>query len=234
VTAITKTIAVDLLRINPSNDRHGEVSNEGEAISLLLQKLSQQMRGLAKDVAATGQLFMFPLVRPDGAGRFTVFDGNRRLTCLKLLLRPELAPSEEWRNFFKQTADFGASAQLPNNVICLVSEDQDWIDDYLYRIHTGSQNGVGQIRWDNPAKSNFVQRTGKSTRIDLPAMIEQKLKQANLIEEGAKFEHTNLERLLSSEEFRARRDFGCQRPCRFHSRSGKSDKRASSYRKRPQ
>lgn len=204
MTATTKIIAVDLLRINPSNDRHGEVSSEAEAMLLLLQTLPNQMRELAKDIAKTGQLFMFPLVRPDNNGHFTVFDGNRRLTCLKLLRKPTLAPTEDWKTFFKEATKSGTNSQLPGEVMCLVSEDQDWIDDYLYRIHTGSQSGIGQIRWGNPAKSNFVLRTGKSTKVNLPGAIEQKLKDAGLIDDTVKFKHTNLERILSSEEFRSR------------------------------
>lgn len=204
MAAITKTIAVNLLRINSSNDRHGEVSTEAEAMLLLLKTLPNQMRELAKDIAQTGQLFMFPLVRPESKGHFTVFDGNRRLTCLKLLHNPELAPTEEWKAFFKEAANAETSAQLPREVMCLVSEDQDWIDDYLFRIHTGSQNGVGQIRWGNPAKSNFVLRTGKSSKVNLPGVIEQRLREAQLIDDKVKFKHTNLERILSSEEFRSR------------------------------
>lgn len=147
---------------------------------------------------------MFPLVRPEDDGHFTVFDGNRRLTCLKLLREPALAPTEEWKTFFKEASQLETTAQLPTQVMCLVSEDQDWTDDYLYRIHTGSQNGVGQIRWGNPAKSNFVLRTGKSTKVNLPATIEYKLRDAGLLDDSVKFKHTNLERILSSEEFRSR------------------------------
>jgi len=92
-------IAIGRLRLNPHNDRHGALRDEAAAIQWLLENRSAHMRTLAKDMANTKRLYENPLVRMD-ADSFVVFDGNRRTCCIKLLLNPSLAPSEDWSEFF--------------------------------------------------------------------------------------------------------------------------------------
>ena len=198
-----KTLHIDHLRINPHNYRHDNVADEATAIVTLLDTLPFRMKNLAKDIAKTGELFVLPMVGSKENGTHIVFDGNRRVTCLKSLNKPHHAPTEEWQEFFSKTAK-GSEVPLPLKIDCQIATDQDWIDNYLYRIHTGSQDGVGQINWGNPSKARFVERTGKSTKLNLPGIIEEKLRSGELIDENLKFKHTNLERLLSSEEFRSR------------------------------
>ncbi|MAW82407.1 MAG: hypothetical protein CMI63_19390 [Parvularcula sp.] len=197
-----KEIPVGSLIVNSENDRHGEVDDERAAIATLLGQLPGKMRNLAKDIAEKGQLFMLPLVTPNGDGTFSVCDGNRRITCVKLLANPMKSPDADWRRFFQETKSKFASTDVPDPISCQVSDDQDWIDDYLYRIHTGSQNGVGQINWGNPQKANFQERTGKTKKLDISRTIEDVLQQKGLISENTKFRHANLDRILSSEEFR--------------------------------
>lgn len=196
-------IQIDKLIVNPSNDRHGELPDEPTAIAKLLDDLPDRMRKLAKDIADTGEVYAVPVVYPTGDGKFVVFDGNRRVTCLKLLHKPELTPDDTWSKYFKKTAA-ERKADLPKVVDCHVTTDQDWIDNFLYRTHTGAQHGVGQIDWDNKAKTNFVVRTGKDTKLKLGAEIEEKLRAEKLIDEGTKVHRSNLERLLSSAEFHHR------------------------------
>lgn len=87
------------LIINRSNDRHGELENETAAIGELFRLREKHMRKLAEDVVNEGQIYDPPLVWEDN-GEFVVFDGNRRLTCLKLVVSPERAPSQELQEYF--------------------------------------------------------------------------------------------------------------------------------------
>lgn len=160
------------------------------------------MRNLAKDLVEEGGIYEPPLVHAhDGA--FVVYDGNRRVTCLKMLNSPQHAPSEDWRDFFLKirkewTGEF--SLTIP----CQVEEDRDRIDEILYRRHTGGQSGVGQSQWDAEAKSHFVKRTGKKSQVNVAEEIDQKLKEANYLKENDKLPRSNLSRLLSAEGFRNR------------------------------
>jgi len=198
-----KTIELAKLVVNPNNDRHGEMLDEASAMAELLTSLPIKMKKLAKDLSETCEVKVLAMVASNGDGKYTVFDGNRRLTCLKLLNKPESAPTKEWQEFFSKMAA-NTNGILPITLDCQIETDQDRIDDYLYRVHTGSQDGIGQINWGNQAKVHFVERTGKSTKVDLPGIIEEKLRSEGLIPDSVKVKHTNVNRLLSSEEFRSR------------------------------
>lgn len=188
------------LRVNEANDRHGEVANEDLAIAELFRLHDLQMRNLAVDIASVGAVYDAPLVMPTDNG-FVVFDGNRRITCLKLLLNPARAPTAELRQFF-EGLNTGAR-NLPNQVMCQIEHDRNLIDSILFRRHTGSQRGVGQLDWNDRAKLNFVERTGQGGGINVAAEVERLLREADRLPPG-NIPWSTLSRLLSSEEFRNR------------------------------
>lgn len=189
------------LRVNQANDRHGEVLNEDLAIAELFRLHDGQMRTLAADIAAVGAVYEPPLVMPVD-GTYVVFDGNRRVTCVKLLLNPQRAPTAELRAHFAELHE-QALERLPDHLTCQVEQDRNLIDNILFRRHTGSQKGVGQLGWNDRAKLNFVERTGQGGGINVAAEIERLLDQANRLPEG-NIPWSTLTRLLSSEEFRNR------------------------------
>jgi len=162
------------------------------------------MRALAKDLAETTRLYEYPLVRRDGEN-YIVFDGNRRVCCLKLLFDPKLSPSEKWLNFFSDLRSEHV-AKAFSKVDCEVEADLSVIDEKLYRRHTGSQEGVGQSQWDAEGKSFFLVRTGKQS-VGLGESIERALKAENLIKPDVNLPWSNLERLFSSEPIRKRAGF---------------------------
>lgn len=102
-----KELALQALSVNSANDRHGELENETAAIAWLFTNHESAMRKLAKDLAETGEIYEPPLVWPDGA-TYVVFDGNRRVTCLKLIAQPKRAPIQGHRMRFA-TVDLAAS-----------------------------------------------------------------------------------------------------------------------------
>lgn len=195
------SIFVSDLRLNPHNDRHGPLRDEASSIHWLLENRNAHMRALAKDLAETRRLFERPLVQKEGT-TYTVFDGNRRTCCIKLLLDPTLAPSERWKDFFAEF-DQEEMGRIFSTIECEVESDLATIDEKLYRRHTGSQDGVGQSQWDAEGKSNFLQRTGKDS-IGLGETIEKVLKTEQLLASDTQIPWSNLERLLSSEPIRKR------------------------------
>jgi hypothetical protein len=194
-------IELQRLALNPHNDRHGPLKDEASAIHWLLENRTSHMRSLAEDLAQAKHLYETPLVRGEG-DRFIVFDGNRRVCCLKLLLNPKLAPSEKWTEFFSDLQ----SEEVINafaKIDCEVEADLATIDEKLYRRHTGSQDGVGQSQWDPEGKSFFLNRTGKASA-GLGETIEKALKAEQLIPPDLSLPWSNIERLLSSEPIRKR------------------------------
>jgi hypothetical protein len=197
-----RSLPLSDLRVNQANDRHGELENETAAIAWLFHNREQHMRNLTKDIVASGELYEPPLVSPDGAV-FIVFDGNRRVTCLKLLADSRRAPTTELQEFFRaQRAKWKGA--FPVKVQCEVEADRERIDEILFRRHTGSQSGVGQSNWDDRMKSNFVIRTGKTSGLSVADEIEKRLVTAALLPSRRKIPRSTLNRLLSSEPLRNR------------------------------
>ncbi len=196
-----EVLTPDQLRLNPDNDRHGPLKDEGSAIQWLLENRNSHMRALAEDLANTKRLYEPPLVRFD-SGKYVVFDGNRRMCCIKLFIDPSLAPSERWKALF---TDMGSKELVESfsTITCEVEPDLAVIDEMLYRRHTGSQDGVGRSQWDPEGKSFFLQRTGKAS-VGLGEAIERALKAEQLISDNMELPWSNLERLFSSEPIRKR------------------------------
>jgi hypothetical protein len=194
----------DQLALNPDNDRHGPLKDEATAIQWLLENRNAHMRALAQDLASTRRLYEPPLVRSADA-KYVVFDGNRRMCCIKLLIDPALAPSEGWKDFFTDLTSTEL-VEAFSSINCEVESDLAVIDEMLFRRHTGSQDGVGRSQWDPEGKSFFLQRTGKAS-VGLGESIEKALKAEQLIPETMELPWSNLERLFSSEPLRKRAGF---------------------------
>ena len=200
-----KSVHIADLVVNRANDRHGELENETAAIAWLFNARETHMRNLTKDIVAKGEIFELPLVSPEGE-KFVVFDGNRRVTCLKLLQDPRKAPNTELQEFFaEQKARW--NGEFPEAVRCQVELNRERIDEILFRRHTGTQNGVGQSTWDDRMKATFVARTGQGSGISVADEIESRLKEANLLPVRKKIPRSTMNRLLSAEPFRNRLGF---------------------------
>ena len=200
-----KNIPLSSLLVNRANDRHGELENETAAIAWLFKERELHMRNLTKDIVDRGEIYELPLVAPEKS-LFIVFDGNRRVTCLKLLDDPRRAPTVELQTFFKEQRARWKGAFL-KDVQCQVETDRDRIDEILFRRHTGTQNGVGQSTWDDRMKSTFVARTGKGNGPSVADEIEKRLSDARLLPARRKIPRSTLNRLLSAEPFRSRVGF---------------------------
>ncbi|MRG55706.1 hypothetical protein GF108_08935 [Phyllobacterium sp. SYP-B3895] len=200
-----RKIALNLLLVNRANDRHGELENETAAIAWLFNEREAHMRNLAKDIVVEGEIYETPLVAPVDS-KYVVFDGNRRITCLKLLDDPRRAPTSELQAFFReQRANW--KGVFPIQILCQVESDRDRIDEILYRRHTGTQNGIGQSNWDDRMKTTFVSRTGKGGGVNVADEIEKLLAHAKLLPAHRKIPRSTMNRLLSAEPFRNRVGF---------------------------
>lgn len=200
-----RSLPLSALIVNRANDRHGELENETAAIAWLFNNREQHMKNLAKDIAAQRGVYDPPLVT-DEDGKYIVFDGNRRVTCLKLLIDPARAPSIDLQNYFKELRD-DVEIQIPESIICQIENDRDRVDEILYRRHTGAQGGIGQSTWDDRMKANFVSRTGKGTGVHVADEIEKQLVDAKLWDSNRKIPRSNMNRLFSSEAYRNRLGF---------------------------
>lgn len=188
------------LVVNSSNDRHGDLQTEEQAIAWLFKTKEHHMKNLAKDIVEKYRVFEPPLVKPF-KGKYLIFDGNRRITCLKLIIDPSKAPTAILRKFFTgfQTSHLFDTSYF---VECRVETNQGVIDDILHRRHTGTQNGVGQSTWDDRMKLNFIERTGRGQSKTIADVLEKYLRSNDLLKKDIKIPRSTMNRLLSSEKIR--------------------------------
>lgn len=196
-----KKLALDALTVNSANDRHGELENETAAIGWLYTNHEKAMRALAKDLAETGEVYEPPLVWPNGDA-YIVFDGNRRVTCLKLIAQPKRAPSVELQALFKGLKD-SWTGSFPTRLECQIEPDRERIDDILLRRHTGTRGGVGRNPWTDRMTATFVERSGKGGGVNVADDIEKRLQAAGALP-ARKIPWSTANRLLSSEGLRNR------------------------------
>lgn len=164
-----KILPLAQLVINPNNDRHGPQATEKDAIKWLFRNKLSEMKGLAKDIVEQGRVLDAPLVKKHN-GKFIVFDGNRRTTCLKLIVSPKAAPKEV-RKFFEYLNE-SIPKDFPVSIECQVETDQNVIDKILERRHNGKLNGEGQIKWDTRAKANHANRIGGKSAYPIANEVE--------------------------------------------------------------
>lgn len=198
-----ETISVNNLIVNPENDRHGALGTEENAINWLLQNKTEKMRALAKDIAITGQLFETPLVKDERKEKYVVYDGNRRITCLKIL--SGLCDSYDLfdRDFYvKIRNDYNCYDRLPKEIICEVNTEQNEIDEIIRRRHAPTNSGEIKLNWEPYEKETFLIRTGKSDKINFAKEIQDLLQGENLLSNQDKIPLSNFNRLFSSEKYR--------------------------------
>lgn len=194
-----QSIKLSELEVNASNDRHGDLPNEALAMAWLFNEKPQHMKNLASDITRQKRIYEPPLIYKRDS-KYIVHDGNRRVTCLKLLSEPSNAPTVQLQEYFSGLRNQWTS-KLPEEVICQIETDLEVIDDILFRRHTGSQSGIGQTTWDDRMKRNFVDRTGRSRGKTTADFIEELLQKANKLPRNRKIPRSTMNRLFSSEKF---------------------------------
>ncbi|PHR92601.1 MAG: hypothetical protein COA69_07125 [Robiginitomaculum sp.] len=194
-----KQILISDLVINPANDRHGALGDESSAVAWLFNNKETHMKNLAMDITKQGGIYEPPLVIK-GSNGYVLSDGNRRVTCLKLIIAPRKAPTTLLQKYFHKLQNQW-TGDLPQEITCRIETDIDRVDNILLRRHNGSQAGIGQSPWDDRMKRNFIERTGKNKGLNVADKIEQLLNRENKLPSNGKIPRSTLNRLLSSERF---------------------------------
>lgn len=193
-------IPIEDLVVNPSNDRHGPKGSEDKAIQWLFDERGAHMLSLAKDILEQERIFDAPLVKHNGR-KFIVFDGNRRVTCLKVMSGLATAKGSAANTIATLTKQSGWKS--PKLVSCQVETDQNVIDTILSRRHNGVDGGKGQLGWDLRAKANHSNRTGGTNHYPIAEAVESFLGATGYPRTG-KIKRSTLFRLINTKERQAR------------------------------
>ncbi|HNL88887.1 MAG TPA: hypothetical protein PKJ04_08320 [Nitrospira sp.] len=175
----------------------------------MLENLDKEILNLAKDIAERGLSpidGVLVLPNPESSSEYVVWEGNRRITALKLIDDPNRCPNPILRRKFADIAG-KAKIQVPHLIECTIAPSIEEADRLIELRHQGPREGVGTLPWDGQQKSRHLQRLGKKGRyafshqiIDAFAdKLEQELKEKVT---GTGFAISTLDRLLKNPEVR--------------------------------
>jgi hypothetical protein len=157
-----ESISVGYLQFDPENPRLPSTidgSNQQAVIAWMLEDATivELMRSIGSQNYFPGEpLLVVPTINPE---HYEVIEGNRRLTAVKLLLNPDLAPIRK-----KAVAEASAEAKYkPATLPVLVFSSRDEIIHYLgYRHITGIKP------WGSLAKAKYLKQL-LGTITDVPS-----------------------------------------------------------------
>jgi hypothetical protein len=200
----TANINIKDIDVNNKNARHGTVKNEHEAIKWLLNDNPNRLKALAKDIANKKMLLERPLVKKEGR-KYVVYDGNRRMTCMKLLHNPNKAGDLDWIAFFKNLKD--TNPGIPEVISCDVSKSTEYINNLVGSRHTGGDIGSGQVKWNRGQKENHLILTGQKAQPSFPVLLQNELIENGFLSPQETLKHSIFGRLFSNDAFRKRVGF---------------------------
>lgn len=160
-----KSININKLLLDVDNPRFPtSAENQRDAIAKMLELQYDRIYRLAKDIVARGldpseNILVYP--SEDESGFFVIAEGNRRVTALKLLLSPKMAPNEKIKKAFeKLKITQSKDIKIIDNCVVFDNDDyQHWVN----LKHTGQNGGVGRVEWTAPEKARHMARNGKQS-----------------------------------------------------------------------
>lgn len=213
MSEIPTMVLVEKIMINPNNPRFYEFEEapgqkEIDAINTMINLSNSKIIQLCEDISINGimpnqSIIVSPMENdPD---TFLAYDGNRRLTCIKLMtiyknrlseFNLSVSDKKKIKNF---TCDI-------NSISCIISTDKKRINQLLFRQHA-APSGIGQLNWNSQVKAKFLADTDGpvskalaiarmiigSEKITIPTEILTQISTSGW--------HTKVDRLLSKKEY---------------------------------
>jgi hypothetical protein len=142
------------LVLDIENFRTGKVESQSDAISVLINRNANKLKGLAQSIMLNGFIDLdAPCVFPDptSTGKYIVAEGNRRIATLKILKAPTLAKNTDLLSDV-QRLKRNSDRKLPAKIECAVFEDKRGCLAYMLMRHGLGTDGAGVIQWNSIAK----------------------------------------------------------------------------------
>lgn len=162
-----KNIKVADLRLDLHNPRVAAQPDERSAIKAMIEEFGKEIIETAKDILRMGRLSPAELImvveHEDESSFYTVLEGNRRLTALKLMKTPNLAPEGSVRDIFKKLHKEYSVAPV-DEVECVIFDAREDAMPWIERRHKRGMGGRGVISWGRAAADNFDAEFGRVTR----------------------------------------------------------------------
>jgi len=207
-----ETIPLSNLGLDPNNPRHRVLESQVEIIEWMTSgtgRIGDKLLVLAKDIVQNGlnpAERVMVLQEGEKEKRFVVLEGNRRITALKLLNNPDIAPTKDWQHRFIKLVNQGY--RRINALPCVVFDDPTHAYHFIELKHLGESGGAGIVPWDAEQKARHDQRAHRRSRHHKALAVLDYIRTSDGINDQVKgfagegFPLTTLDRLLSDTEFR--------------------------------
>jgi len=167
-----KKVKITDLIINPTNARFVipmEDDDEKVAMEALCNDKDNHMDRLLTDIAANNlNANELPVIMPSEVydGKYEVMDGNRRLTCVKLLLqyRNELYKFDIPRSIVN-AIHRSTTINVNEEIECVYSDDEVYVNDLLEKLHT-HKTGISAVAWKATAQERHSYKRGELTKVN--------------------------------------------------------------------
>jgi len=164
-----KTLNINELYINPENYRYiNDAYDEIDAIiymfNVTIGTPSKEMINLSKDIVEDGlNPFEMPIVCYDeDLGKHVVYDGNRRITCIKLMT--QYKNNEKILQNAPSINEIYGLNYTDIDIQCVVYHNSDDAKHFLYKIHQDINEGIGRKQWDYQAKMRANAAKGNKSK----------------------------------------------------------------------
>ena len=152
-------VSVKDLLLDVSNARIRSGADQADCISRIANGKEDQLVALATDIAESGLSTAPILVKKQPDGRYVVWDGNRRVTALKLLDNPSLAPSAALRKRFESIKS--RYPGVASRIEVQASDDDNALLKEVISRHGGGLDGAGQLVWSALMRTFFLTSHGQ-------------------------------------------------------------------------
>lgn len=139
---------------NPRLRKDEEASDQAALIAIMLSRF--KIEEVAESILAAGWLDQDPLMAVEEDDEVRVVEGNRRLTAVKLLLDPGLAPSAKqprWSSMSDQLTDGTRAAITTLRVRIYADRDDPEVSSYI-----GFRHVTGVLPWPAMEKASYIAR----------------------------------------------------------------------------
>lgn len=158
-------IEISNVLVNPNNarfyDKETNSTNEVEGMSDIINLNHDHVLNLCKDISEFGlmpteTLIVMPL--NNFGTKMMAYDGNRRLTSLKLITQYKNKLSMFPNLTISERDKINKYSSQITKVRCLISEDLSYVNKLLYRTHS-PEAGIGKLNWKPQSKSKHLKNS---------------------------------------------------------------------------
>lgn len=152
-------IKVNKLVNYAENPRHAVGTNEKDTLEKLFNAVGiQYMLNLAKDIQQNGLLGnqQIVVVSAGSSGKYIVYEGNRRVAAIKLLLDPQKFTFLD-KATKEKAMKIREDMEIEDTLLCYVTDENDAFF-IMERTHSGEDRGRGPKEWGSKEKETFKAR----------------------------------------------------------------------------